>query len=99
MYKVFMEKNNKMLLKDIKGLYTLRNIPCLQIKDLEKCPFFLSLWIQCNFNQKLEFLMESNKVILKLHKKTKGEEQARYFFFFFKIFLRKTQHGDLPHRF
>ena len=38
-----MEKNNKMLLKDIKGLYTLRNIPCLQIKDLEKCPFFLSL--------------------------------------------------------
>ena len=27
----------------------------------------------------VEFLMESNKVILKLYRKTKGEEQARYF--------------------
>ena len=31
-----MEKNHKMLLKDIKGPYTLGNIPCLQIGRLGK---------------------------------------------------------------
>lgn len=37
--------------------------------------------------------MESNKVILNLHKKTKGEEQVRYFFFFKRYFLGKHSMG------